>query len=90
MMRAMPTMMEMRRGAGQPEASVAIAETYANMLELYVIHHQTSIGVEGFAGDVSNSERVHNVKSTNTKPRYIQRESVVLESPSYQDPCPSF
>ena len=38
----------------------------------------------------SNSERARNGKSPPTKPHRIQRESVVLESPSYQDPCPSF
>ena len=38
----------------------------------------------------SNLERARNGKSPPTKPHRIQRESVVLESPSYQDPCPSF
>ena len=34
------------------EASVAIAGTRANTLELHVLHHQTSVGAKGFAGDV--------------------------------------
>ena len=29
-----------------------IAETRVDMLELHVLHHQTSSGTEGFAGDV--------------------------------------
>ena len=40
------------RGDGQPlETSVAISETRANTLELHVLHHETSIGGEGFAHD---------------------------------------
>ena len=41
-------------GEGHPplEASVAIAETRANTLKFHVLHHQTSIGTKGFAGDV--------------------------------------
>ena len=38
----------------------------------------------------SDSEQVSNGNSPPTKPHRIQRESVVFEPPSYQDPCPSF
>ena len=41
-----------RRGAAPLEASVAIAETHANTLELHVLHHQMSVGAEGFVSDV--------------------------------------
>ena len=41
-------------GEGQPllEESVVIAKTCADTLELHVLHHQTSVGTEGFTSDV--------------------------------------
>ena len=43
----------MLKERGSPlEESVAIAESYANMLELHVLHHQTSVGAKGFTSDV--------------------------------------
>ena len=57
MMRVMPIMMETRilmwEEMGTPlEASVAIAETHADTLELHVLHHQTRVGAKGFASEV--------------------------------------
>ena len=61
MMRAMLIMMETRismleESAVPLEASVVIAKTHANTLELHVLHHQMSVGAEGFVGDVFKFE----------------------------------
>ena len=57
MMRAMPIMMDtsilmLEERAAPLEASVVVAETCADTLQLHILHHQMSIGAKGFAGDV--------------------------------------
>ena len=77
-----------RKGAAPLEASVAIAETLPTCWNFMYCTIKRALALKDLLVMFSHLERACNGKSPPTKPCCIQRENVVLESPSYQGPLP--